>query len=256
LKDFGYFFRGFFWRFYFCMVKYLSFRHSSFALRYFNVNGKATMWHTPCLFWFFDRAIFLAHQASFLEHWALPPMEATLWTPICKIEPNVLPYSLHESWTLGKPFIYLWSTIVGFVLHSEEISQTTMFFMPCSWYLQKARHDIVRGALMWFETVWICGVEAIDYWTIFFPWKLNKIETEKNFIGTWGCCWCCWKALDKSDLIVFISQFSELRCERYWFLSEFCCIWKSKQIAKIGFGRKIQLSPPCVRTWANCIRLH
>jgi hypothetical protein len=30
------------------MVKYLSFHNSSFALRYFfNVNGKATMWHTP-----------------------------------------------------------------------------------------------------------------------------------------------------------------------------------------------------------------
>jgi hypothetical protein len=41
-------FRGFFWRLYFCMVKYLHFHNSSFALRYvFNVNGKATVWHTP-----------------------------------------------------------------------------------------------------------------------------------------------------------------------------------------------------------------
>ncbi len=41
----------FFWRLYFCMVKYLNFYDSSFALRYFfNVNGKATMWHTPYLF--------------------------------------------------------------------------------------------------------------------------------------------------------------------------------------------------------------
>jgi hypothetical protein len=31
------------------MVKYLNFHNSSFALRYFlNVNGKATMWNTPC----------------------------------------------------------------------------------------------------------------------------------------------------------------------------------------------------------------
>ncbi len=46
-------FRGFlfFWRLYFCMVKYLNFHNSSsFALRYFfNVNGKAIVWHTPLL---------------------------------------------------------------------------------------------------------------------------------------------------------------------------------------------------------------
>jgi hypothetical protein len=35
-------------RYIFAWWKYLSFRNSSFALRYiFNVNGKATMWHTP-----------------------------------------------------------------------------------------------------------------------------------------------------------------------------------------------------------------
>jgi hypothetical protein len=38
-----------FWRLYFYMVKCLSFHNSSFALRIlFNVNGKATMRHTPC----------------------------------------------------------------------------------------------------------------------------------------------------------------------------------------------------------------
>jgi hypothetical protein len=51
--------------------------------------------------------------------------------------------------------------------------------------------------------------------------------------------------LGESDLIEFISQFSELRCARYWFLSGFCC-WKFKQIANIGFGRNNQLSPQCV----------
>jgi len=31
------------------MVKYLNFHNSSFALRYFfNVNGKATVWHAHC----------------------------------------------------------------------------------------------------------------------------------------------------------------------------------------------------------------
>jgi hypothetical protein len=39
---------GFFWRFYFHMVKYLNFDNSSFAFEIlFNVNGKATVWHTP-----------------------------------------------------------------------------------------------------------------------------------------------------------------------------------------------------------------
>jgi len=43
-------FRGYFWRLYFWMVKYLSFHNSSFALRYFyNANGKVTVWHTPLL---------------------------------------------------------------------------------------------------------------------------------------------------------------------------------------------------------------
>ncbi len=39
--------RGFFWRLYFCMVKYLSFHNSSFACSLFNVNDKATVWHIP-----------------------------------------------------------------------------------------------------------------------------------------------------------------------------------------------------------------
>jgi len=40
-------FRGFFEDYNFCVVKYLSFHNSSFALRYFfNVNGKAIVWHT------------------------------------------------------------------------------------------------------------------------------------------------------------------------------------------------------------------
>jgi hypothetical protein len=64
----------------------------------------------------------------------------------------------------------------------------------------------------------------------FSQWKLNKIKTE-NCIRIWGAFWCCWKALIEPDLIKFISQFSELRCRRYWHLSGFCC-WKFKQIAK------------------------
>jgi hypothetical protein len=48
--------RGFFEEEYiFCMVKYLSFHNSCFALIYFfNVNGKATVWHTPYSFSIFN----------------------------------------------------------------------------------------------------------------------------------------------------------------------------------------------------------
>jgi hypothetical protein len=48
----------------------------------------------------------------------------------------------------------------------------------------------------------------------FSQWKLNKVETE-NCIGIWRYSWCCWRPLGKSDLIEFISQFSELVCGRY-----------------------------------------
>jgi hypothetical protein len=88
-----------------------------------------------------------------------------------------------------------------------------------------------RGASMWFETIWSDSVES------FFQWKSNKIET-KNGTGIWKCPW--WVRFNR-----LISQFSELRCGRYYFLRWFCC-WKFKQIAKIGFGKQNQLSPQCV----------
>jgi len=83
----------------------------------------------------------------------------------------------------------------------------------------------------------------------FSQWKLNKIKTE-NCIRIWGRSWCYWKAPDKSDFKKFIPQFLELSCGRYWYFSGFCC-WKFKQIAKIGFGRKNQLSPLNVFTLLN-----
>ncbi len=59
---------------------------------------------------------------------------------------------------------------------------------------------------------------------------------------------CCWKAF--SELDEFILHSSQLRCGRYGFFNGFCC-WKFKQIAKLKFGKKNQLSPQCVHTWAN-----
>jgi hypothetical protein len=50
----------------------------------------------------------------------------------------------------------------------------------------------------------------------FYQRKLNKIKAE-IYIGIWGHSWCCWKMLEESDLIEFISQFSKLTCESSFF---------------------------------------
>ncbi len=54
LEGFWFSFRGFFWRLYFCMVKYLSFHNSSFSLRYFLNVKMARQGHsvtdTPLVF--------------------------------------------------------------------------------------------------------------------------------------------------------------------------------------------------------------
>jgi hypothetical protein len=84
----------------------------------------------------------------------------------------------------------------------------------------------------------------------FSQWKWNKIKTE-NCLGIWGCSWCCWKALGDSDLIKFISQFSELKCGRYLFFEWILLLKIQTNCKKIGFGRKNLLSPPCVHSWAN-----
>jgi hypothetical protein len=99
--------------------------------------------------------------------------------------------------------------------------------------------------------VWDClDLWCVSYWLLnhFLNIKLNKIETE-NFTGIWGHSWCCWKALGwvRFNRVHFTIL---LRCERYCFLSGFCC-WKFTKITKIGFGRKNQLSPQYVHTWAN-----
>jgi len=48
LEGFWFLLKGFFWKLYlFCMLKYLNFHNFFFAFKIlFNVNGKATVWHT------------------------------------------------------------------------------------------------------------------------------------------------------------------------------------------------------------------
>jgi hypothetical protein len=55
-----------------------------------------------------------------------------------------------------------------------------------------------------------------------------KLKTVLEFRGVLGVV---GKPVEKSDLIEFISEFSELRCGRYCFLSGFCW-WTLKRIAK------------------------
>jgi hypothetical protein len=113
----------------------------------------------------------------------------------------------------------------------------------CFWYLEKALDECI-------DLVWDClELRWRSYLIVepFSQWKLNKIKTE-NCIKIWGHSCCCWKALDKSDWMESNSQFSELRCGRYYCRSGFCC-WKFKHIAKIGFERKSQLSTQFVHTW-------
>jgi hypothetical protein len=124
--------------------------------------------------------------------------------------------------------IYLWSQVVCFVLSQWDLPNHVA---SCHALGIFGKLLMSRGASMRFETVWSYSVEP------YFQWKLNKIET-KNCTGIWNCPW--WVRFNR-----LISQFSELRCGRYYFLRWFCC-WKFKQIAKIGFGKQNQLSPQCV----------
>jgi len=120
--------------------------------------------------------------------------------------------------------IYLWSKVVCFVfshwdLPNHALDVVLLISLESSWWVRL--HWL--GLRLFGTTVWeLLIIESFSQW--------NKIKTE-NCIGIWGCSSCYWKALGESDLIKFISQFSE----RYWFLSTLCC-WKFKQMAKIGFG--------------------
>jgi len=101
--------------------------------------------------------------------------------------------------------IYLWSKVLCFVLFCAEISQITMFdavlLVSSESFLWVLVHQ--HGWRLFRAMVWrLLIIES------FSQWKLNQIKI-KNCIEIWGHSWCCWKALEQSDLIEFISQFSE-----------------------------------------------
>jgi hypothetical protein len=93
----------------------------------------------------------------------------------------------------------------------------------------------VRVHWLGLQSVSSYDVEAIDYWIIFS--MKTKLNWNWNLYWSWGVLCVVGKPSGKSNLIKFISQFSELRHERYGFLSEICC-WKFKPIPKIQLCRQ------------------
>jgi hypothetical protein len=76
-----------------------------------------------------------------------------------------------------------------------------------------------------------------------------QVEISQSVLEFGGCSWWFWKALGESDLIEFISQFSELMCGRYWFFSGFCC-WKFKKIYKNWVWKEKSVEPT---EWATLV---
>jgi hypothetical protein len=140
-----------------------------------------------------------------------------------------------QNWKKKHTRIYLWSKVVCFVCHVEISQPMVLHAMllvssKISQWIEVHRLGLrLFGATMWKPLI----IEP------FFEWKLIKIKTE-NTTRIWKLSWCYWKPLSKSDLIEFISQFPQLRCERYWFLRGFCCweiqtncknwVWKEKSV--------------------------
>jgi hypothetical protein len=61
----------------------------------------------------------------------------------------------------------------------------------------------------------------------------------KSKLKTWGHSWCYCKALSKSDLIEFISQFSELWGERESAFGMNFVAGNSNKLQKLGLEAKI-----------------
>ncbi len=117
--------------------------------------------------------------------------------------------------------IYVWSKVVCFVLFCFTLRRPKpQCFMPLLVSLERLFDE--WGAPTWFQSVQNYSVK-LSIIEPFSQWKLYKNKTEfqgvLDFLGKPSASW------------IIISQFSELRCEGYWFLSGFCR-WRSKQIAK------------------------
>jgi hypothetical protein len=75
--------------------------------------------------------------------------------------------------------------------------------------------------LAWFHGIWTCGAKVLEYWLIS-SLKI-KLNCSQNFWRNWNVplvflerSW--WAGFNGIYLVRF-----GLECERYWFLSVFCC---------------------------------
>jgi len=140
--------------------------------------------------------------------------------------------------TWGWIWVFYWRLflygLLEWFLQYLSIKEGSLFcfvsFMPHFWSFGKLSMN--KRTPTWFATFWSFRVEAIDYWNIF-SMKNGNIKLYWNL----GLSWCYWKLYNELDLIEFISQFSEPRCERYWFLSEFCSK-NSNKLQKMGLEGK------------------
>jgi hypothetical protein len=126
-----------------------------------------------------------------------------------------------------------------------EIFQITalpalLVFLESSWWWWVRVHRLglrLCGAI-------VCKLLINEF---LFQQILNKIKTE-FCVGIWGRSWCCWKALNRSNLIDFISQNFRPKVWKILIFEWILLLKITKKITKIGFGRKNQLNPQCVHT--------
>jgi hypothetical protein len=118
--------------------------------------------------------------------------------------------------------IYVWSKVACFVLLCHvEISQSTVLCVGLLVSSESSQWIVVHwlGLRLFGAMVWkLLIIEPFSQW---------KLELKWNWKMNWnlGVFLVFCKALGESGLIEFLSQFSELRREIYWFLNGFCC-WK------------------------------
>ncbi len=159
------------------MVKYLCFHKFFFCLNIlFNVNGKATVWRTPC----FSEAA--CHCVRFVF---------SIWMPVSTTTSNVT---------------QLWSSpicLVCFFVYHIEISQTQVSLVALLVPLKSSQ--AVGGALNWtgFTMFRRTTVQELFNIELFFHWVFDKMNT-KSSREIRVCSWYWWKAHNEWDFVEMI----------------------------------------------------